>query len=132
MRGFYPEGQQLLPDLRCSALETNTRPKEAAYRLADIPGRCGASGCSQLGVWFHQAVVVRRPRARCETPMPAVGSTSMIKRKIVHFNQQWLAKLPPPPEEGELVTCPACLGQHPLIYEDEEPTAPSWGYVECD
>jgi hypothetical protein len=36
------------------------------------------------------------------------------------------------PAEGELVTCPACLDQHPLIYEDEQPTATSWGYVECD
>jgi hypothetical protein len=56
----------------------------------------------------------------------------MIKWKIVHFRQEWLAKLPPAPAEGEPVTCPACLGQHPLIYEDEKPTASSWGYVECD
>jgi hypothetical protein len=56
----------------------------------------------------------------------------MIKRKIFHFRQEWLAKLPPAPEEGELVPCPACLGQHPLIYEDENPTSKSWGYVECD
>jgi hypothetical protein len=56
----------------------------------------------------------------------------MMKRKIVHFRQEWLEKLPPAPEEGELVTCPACLGQHPLIYEDEQPSQNSWGYVECD
>ena len=56
----------------------------------------------------------------------------MIKRKIVHFRQEWLAHLPPAPAEGCLVTYPACLGQHPLIYEDEQPTPKSWGCVECD
>jgi hypothetical protein len=56
----------------------------------------------------------------------------MIKKKIVHFTQEWLDRLPPAPEERDLVTCPACLGQHPLIYEDEQPTPSSWGYVECD
>jgi hypothetical protein len=56
-----------------------------------------------------------------------VQPAPMIKRKIVHFRQEWPAKLPPAPE-----TCPACLGQHPLIYEDEQPTESSWGYVECD
>ena len=56
----------------------------------------------------------------------------MLKRKRVHFTQEWLDKLPPAPADGELVTCPACLGQHPLIYEDEQPTESSWGYVECD
>jgi hypothetical protein len=25
-----------------------------------------------------------------------------------------------------------CQGQHPLIYEDDQPTLNSWGYVECD
>jgi hypothetical protein len=56
----------------------------------------------------------------------------MIKMRLVHFRQEWLDKLPPAPKEGELVTCPACLGQHPLIYEDENPTPQPWGYVECD
>ena len=56
----------------------------------------------------------------------------MVRRKVVRFTNEWLAKLPPAPDEGELVTCPACLGQHPLIYEDEHPTEKSWGYVECD
>jgi hypothetical protein len=56
----------------------------------------------------------------------------MPKLKTVRFTEEWLSKLPPAPEEGELVTCPACLGQHPLIYEDEQPTPSSWGYVECD
>jgi hypothetical protein len=56
----------------------------------------------------------------------------MIKKKVVHLTQEWLEKLPPGPDEGDLVTCPACLRQHPLIYEDEEPTPSSWGYVECD
>jgi hypothetical protein len=56
----------------------------------------------------------------------------MIKKKIVHFTKEWPDKLPLAPQEGELVTCPACLGQHPLIYEDEQPTPQSWGYVECD
>jgi hypothetical protein len=49
----------------------------------------------------------------------------MIKKKTVHLRQEWLAKLPPAPDEGELVTCPACLGQHPLIYEDEQPSEKS-------
>jgi hypothetical protein len=56
----------------------------------------------------------------------------MINKKIVHFRQERLAKLPPAPEDGELVTCLACLEQHPLIYEDEDHTAQSWGYVVCD
>ena len=56
----------------------------------------------------------------------------MIKRKIVHFRQEWLDRLPPAPAEAEPVMCPACLGQHPLIYEDENPTPNSWGCVECD
>jgi hypothetical protein len=56
----------------------------------------------------------------------------MPKPKTVRFTDEWLSKLPHAPEEGELVTWPACLGQHPLIYEDEEPTPESWGYVECD
>jgi hypothetical protein len=47
-------------------------------------------------------------------------------------DQEWLSKLPPAPEDGEPVMCPACLGQHPLIYEDEQPNEKSWGYVECD
>jgi hypothetical protein len=38
-------------------------------------------------------------------------SPTMIKKKIVHFTQEWLEELPPAPEEGELVTCPACLGE---------------------
>ena len=63
---------------------------------------------------------------------PRVRSRSMTKKKIVHFRQEWLSKLPLASEEGELVTCPACLGQHPLIYEDEQRTEKSWGYVECD
>jgi hypothetical protein len=56
----------------------------------------------------------------------------MIRRKVIRFTNEWLEKLPPAPAEGELVTCPACLGQHPLIYEDEHRTKKSWGYVECD
>jgi hypothetical protein len=56
----------------------------------------------------------------------------MLKPKTVRFTEEWLSKLPPVPKEGVLVTCPACLGQHPLTYEDEEPTPQSWGYVECD
>jgi hypothetical protein len=56
----------------------------------------------------------------------------MPKPKTIRFREEWLSKLPPAPEEGELVPCPACLDQHPLIYEDEEPTPKSWGYVECD
>jgi hypothetical protein len=56
----------------------------------------------------------------------------MPKPKTVRFTEEWLSKLPPAPAEGEPVTCPACLDQHPLIYEDENPTLNSWGYVECD
>jgi hypothetical protein len=56
----------------------------------------------------------------------------MIRRKVVRFTNEWLEKLPPAPKEGELVTCPACRGQHPLIYEDEQPTEKPWGFVECD
>jgi hypothetical protein len=60
----------------------------------------------------------------------------MPKPKTVRFTEEWLSKLPPAPAEGpaegELVTCPACLDQHPLIYEDEQPTPSSWGYVEYD
>ena len=56
----------------------------------------------------------------------------MPKPKTVRFTQEWLEKLPPAPGDAELVTCPACLEQHPLIYEDENPTPKSWGYVECD
>ena len=56
----------------------------------------------------------------------------MIRRIVVRFTNEWLEKLPPVPEEGELVTCRACLRQHPLVYEDEQPTVKSWGFVECD
>jgi hypothetical protein len=61
-----------------------------------------------------------------------VQPTPAIIREIVRFSQAWPAKLPPASADGELVTCPACVGQHPLIYEDEQPTDRSWGYVECD
>jgi hypothetical protein len=56
----------------------------------------------------------------------------MIRRKVVHFTKEWLETLPPAPDEGELIMCPACLGKHLFIYEHEHPTEKSWGYVECD
>jgi hypothetical protein len=43
VRRFYPQGQQLLSDLRCSTLQANARSKEAAYGLANLPGRSGAT-----------------------------------------------------------------------------------------
>jgi hypothetical protein len=64
--------------------------------------------------------------------MNPVSYSKMPKPKTVRFTEEWISKLPPAPKEGELVTCPACLDQHPLIYEDENPTPQSWGHVECD
>jgi hypothetical protein len=64
----------------------------------------------------------------------------LLKKCIVHTTpadgllgrQTRRALLPSAPAEGEPVTCPACLVQHPLIYEDQQSTDRSWGYVECD
>jgi hypothetical protein len=43
LRGFYPEGQQLLFDLWRRSLAAKARSKDAASSLDDIPSRCGPS-----------------------------------------------------------------------------------------
>jgi hypothetical protein len=56
----------------------------------------------------------------------------MSKRKCIRFTEEQLSRMEPAPGDGGLVICPACLQQHPLVYETEEPSSKSWGYVECD
>jgi hypothetical protein len=86
-----------------------------------------SSGYIPVNQWPAVAV-----RAYILLTIPFVLPLPTIKKRSVHFRQEWLSKVPAAPEEAELITCPACLGQHRLIYEDEKPTPTSWRYVECD
>lgn len=52
---------------------------------------------------------------------------------IIDFTDEQFAQMEPAPEEGELVTCPACQTTHPLRYDTEENRSlQTCGFVECD